>query len=128
VGYRFDDDNEFEEADEEETDESDDDEASADDDDESEDDDDDDDDDEAAGAQAEDEAQLTRIEKAYRAERAVVRACDDVADLRTKRREYLAILGGTTNSVGRLRVNDLIELVDERVIELKAGRFAAGRP
>lgn len=119
MSFRFDDDNEFEEVDEEETDE------------ESEDDEDESDEDDADEDESDDDDEadrLDRIEKAFRAERTVIRACDNVADLRAKRREYQVILANTANNVGRLRMNDLIELVDERAIELKAGRFAAGRP
>ncbi len=117
MSFRFDDDNEFEEVDEHETDE------------ESEDEDESDEDDADEDESDDDEAErLERIEKAFRAERAVVRASDNVGDLRAKRREYQVILANTANSVGRLRMNDLIELVDEQVTNLKAKRFAAGRP
>ncbi|MFZ5477356.1 MAG: hypothetical protein ACOZNI_11335 [Myxococcota bacterium] len=116
MSYPYDDDNEFEQVDEEETDEE-----SEDDDDESDEDDDDDDD-------QDEDARLARIETAFRAERALIRACDDVAELRTKRREYQAVLSnGEVIGVGRLRINDLIELIDDRTTDLKAKRFAAGR-
>ena len=120
MSFRFDDDNEFEEVDEEETDE------------ESEDDQDESDEDEPADEQDNDEedeeaAKLDRIEKAFRTERTRIRACGEIAELRTMRRDYQEILAGAVG-VGRLRMNDLIELVDEQVTNLKAKRFAAGRP
>ncbi len=119
MSFRFDDDNEFEEVDEEETDEESEDEDEESDEDES----DDADDEPDEGA----EERLERIEKAFRAERTKVRACDDVAALRTMRRDYQEILASAVG-VGRLRMNDLIETVDEQVTNLKAKRFAAGRP
>ena len=119
MSLRFDDDNEFEEVDEEETDEESEDEES--DEEESEDAEDEPDED------AEAAERLERIEKAFREERTKVRACDDVAALRTMRRDYQEILASAVG-VGRLRMNDLIETVDEQVTNLKAKRFAAGRP
>ncbi len=119
MSFLFDDDNEFEEVDEEETDEeSEDDEES---------DDDESDDDQDDGEEDEEAAKLERIEKAFRTERTRVRACDDIAELRTMRHDYQDILSRATG-VGRLRMHDLIELVDEQVTNLKAKRFAAGRP
>ncbi len=119
MGYRSDDDNEFEdveEVDDEDADE------------ESEEDDDDSDDNESDDDDQDEDARLARVETAFRAERALIRACDDVAELRTKRREYQALLSdGEVIGVGRLRINDLIELIDGRTTDLKAKRFAAGR-
>ena len=125
MGYRDDDDNEFEDedaTDEDETDEEETDEDSESEDTASEQDASDDEDD------PDEEARLARIESAFRAERSVLRACVDVAELRAKRREYQAMLSnGGVVGVGRLRVNDLIEILDDRASDLKAKRFAFGR-
>lgn len=118
MGHQYDDDNEFEEVDEEETDEESEDEDESDEDEPEDEQDDDEEDDEAA--------KLDCIEKAFRTERTRIRACDDIAELRTMRRDYQEILAGAVG-VGRLRMSDLIELVDEQVTNLKAKRFAAGR-
>ncbi len=129
MSFLFDDDNEFEEVDEEETDEESEDDEESDDDesDDDESDDDESDDDQDDGEEDEEAAKLERIEKAFRTERTRVRACDDIAELRTMRHDYQDILSRATG-VGRLRMHDLIELVDEQVTNLKAKRFAAGRP
>ena len=119
MSFRFDDDNEFEEVDEEETDEESEDEDESDEDEPEAEQDDDEEDEEAA--------KLDRIEKAFRTERTRIRACGDIAELRTMRRDYQEILASAVG-VGRLRMNDLIELVDDQVTNLKAKRFAAGRP
>ena len=79
-------------------------------------DDDDDDDD--------DEALFVRIERAFREERANVRSCDDVHELRHKRAGFLDMAEGNGREAGRIRARDLIELVDERITDLKARRLA----
>ncbi len=134
MSFRFDDDNEFEEVDEEETDqesededESDEDESDEDESDEDESDEDEPEDDQDDDEEDEEAAKLERIEQAFRTERTRIRACDDIAELRTMRRDYQEILAGAVG-VGRLRMNDLIELVDEQVTNLNAKRFAAGSP
>jgi hypothetical protein len=87
----------------------------------------DDDEDEAAededgASAAEDEAALKRLDGAFRALRAKVRASSDLVELRTLRAEHLDSLSGTLSPTLRLRTQDLIEEIDERVTELRARR------
>lgn len=92
-------------------------------------DDDDDELDEEEDEEEEDEDDLlARIEHAYRSERARIRASDDGHELRALRTEYVALeASGRLNQAGRLRARDLIELIDDRVTDLKAKRLASGR-
>lgn len=78
-------------------------------------------DDEGASAE-EDEAALGRLDVAFRALRAKVRASSDLVELRTMRAQYLESLGGRLSPTVRLRTRDLLEEIDERVTELRARR------
>ena len=80
---------------------------------------DDDDDDDLP---AEDDAMLARLDKAYRALRARVRAVSDLSELRTMRSEHAAALAGRQSPTLRLRTLDIIEAIDERVTDLRASR------
>ena len=96
------------------------DEEGEDDDDESEDDSDDDDEDD--DQPAEDDAMLARLDKAYRALRAQIRAVSDLSELRTMRSEHAAALAGRQSPTLRLRTLDIIEAIDTRVTDLRASR------
>lgn len=78
-------------------------------------------DDEGASAE-EDEAALGRLDVAFRALRAKVRASSDLVELRTMRAQYLESLGERLSPTVRLRTRDLLEEIDERVTELRARR------
>ena len=104
--------NEDEESDDEESDEddeSDDDESDGDDDDESD----------------EDPAMLARLDAVFREERAKIRTSNDVAALRTDRAAYQRqVASGELKGAVAVRGNDLIELIDDRLIEIKAKQLA----
>lgn len=68
---------------------------------------------------------LARVEHAYREERARVRASEDLAELRTMRETYREELSaGTLTGVAAVRGGDLLELIDDRITDLKAARLA----
>jgi hypothetical protein len=95
------------------------DECDEDDDDEEEDEDDDDD-----GG----EAEVGRIEEAYRIERARVRRSEDIHELSTMRSEYNQTLTRRDISqAARIRIRDLIEQIDDRVTTIKAKRMSGRR-
>jgi hypothetical protein len=68
---------------------------------------------------------LARVERAFRADRARIRACGDVGELRAMQDDFRASLAdGTLYGVAAVRGNDLLELIDERITDLKAERVA----
>jgi len=76
----------------------------------------------------EEEDLLQRIEQAFRGERARIRGCGDLDELRALRAAYASDAAGSRlNQAGRIRARDLIELIDDRVTDLKAQRIAARR-
>ena len=81
-----------------------------------------DDEDEDDDPPAEDDAMLARLDKAYRALRARVRAVSDLSELRTMRSEHTAALAGRQSPTLRLRTLDIIEAIDDRVTNLRASR------
>lgn len=92
-------------------------------------DDDDEIEDEEEGDEEEEEDEddlLARIEQAYRSDRAKIRVMDDVHELRAQRAEYEQLLAsGRLHQAGRLRARDLLELIDDRVTDVKAKRLAS---
>jgi hypothetical protein len=70
----------------------------------------------------EDDAMLARLDKAYRALRARVRAVSDLSELRTMRSEHAAALAGRQSPTLRMRTLDIIEAIDDRVTDLRASR------
>ena len=73
-------------------------------------------------------AHLEEVERGYRADRARIRACDDVHELRAMKAEYEAILRRRVLSeAGRVRAGDLIELIDDRITDLRARAGGSGR-
>ncbi len=94
-----------------------------DDDDENDDADEDEDEDEDDDDEPDEEQVLRDIESAFRTERARIRGCDDLHELRAIRTECQALAASRdANPAARIRLNDLIELVDDRVTDLKAKR------
>ncbi len=78
--------------------------------------------------QEDEEAVLLRVERAFRSERARVRACEDLDELRALRSSYLDLeAGGGLHLAGRVRVRDLVELIDDRLTDLEAWRLVAQR-
>lgn len=74
------------------------------------------------------DAVLQRVERAFRGERARVRAAEDPDELRALRSAYLDLeAGGGLNLAGRVRVRDLVELIDDRLTDLEARRFVTRR-
>ena len=71
---------------------------------------------------AEDDAMLARLDKAYRALRARVRAVSDLSELRTMRSEHANALAERQSPTLRLRTLDIIEAIDDRVTNLRASR------
>ena len=103
--------------DDEDDDDDDNDESGEEPDDDAEDDEDDDDD-----PPVEDDAMLARLDKAYRALRARVRAISDLSELRTMRSEHAAALAERLSPTLRMRTLDIIEAIDDRVTDLRASR------
>ena len=107
--------NEDEESDDEQSDE----------DDESDDDESDDDDGDDDDESDEDPAMLVRLEAVFRAERAKIKTSNDVAALRTDRAAYQRqVASGELKGAVAVRGNDLMELIDDRLIEIKAKQLA----
>ena len=68
---------------------------------------------------------LARVERAYREERARVRASEDLAELRTLRDTYRTqVADGTLHGIAAVRGDDLLEFIDDRITDLKAARLA----
>lgn len=106
--WPFGDDDEFEDGDEGETGEA-----------EPEDDDDADD----GGAAA--EAEFARVDAVYRKERGEIRQCLDLAELRSLRAGYEALIRNEhASDIARVRAADLVESIDDRVTDVKAKQLA----
>ena len=65
---------------------------------------------------------LAALERAFHRLRAQVRASSDVVALRAMRAEYLDSLSSPMSPTTRLRTQDVIDLIDERVTDLRAAR------
>ena len=69
--------------------------------------------------------QYAHVEEFYNAERAAIRRIDDAAELRLKRQSYENALGTPNPSqIGLMRVRDLLRLVEQRELDLRAKRLA----
>lgn len=67
------------------------------------------------------------VEATFREQRAIVRESRDLGDLRRMRRNLQnAIAGDVLEGVAAARARDLIELIDDRVAELRARQLAGG--
>ena len=84
----------------------------------------DDESDEEEGDDDEDDAGLhERVEAAFRSERRAIRVSTDAGELREKSAGLeRAILNGRMPGIAGVRARDLIELVDERLTELRSAR------
>ncbi len=70
---------------------------------------------------------LAQIDKAFRADRARIRSCEDVDELRRLRAEFVALVGSAGHTARAIRSRDLIELVDDRITDLRARRMVRRR-
>lgn len=90
--------------------------------------DDDDDDTESAEEEAPSKdtpAQFALVEEFYTKERAAIRRMTDASELRQKRQSYEAALRTPNPSrIGLVRVRDLLALVEQRELDLRAKRLA----
>lgn len=68
------------------------------------------------------EAGLAALDQLYRELRGKIRSSSDPVALRSMRAEYVASLSARLSPTTRLRTNDLIELIDERVTDIRATR------
>lgn len=70
-------------------------------------------------------AQFAFVEEFFKTERAAIRRITDVTELRAKRQAYEAALQTPNPSrIGLVRVLDLLALVEERELDLRAQRLA----
>lgn len=70
-------------------------------------------------------AQFAFVEEFFKTERAAIRRITEVTELRTKRQAYEAALRTPNPSrIGLVRVRDLLALVEERELDLRAQRLA----
>ena len=70
-------------------------------------------------------AQFAFVEEFFKTERAAIRRITDVTELRAKRQAYEAALRTPNPSrIGLVRVRDLLTLVEERELDLRAQRLA----
>lgn len=105
-----DEDSEDEDEDEYDDDESDDDEAP--------------DEDEPEAVAADDEEIVANVERAFRGERARIRACESLVELREIRATYEDHAVSLPHVAQRIRARDLVEIADDRITSLKAARLA----
>lgn len=74
-----------------------------------------------------DDEQLYEIERAFRDDRATIRACEDLRELRRLRSAHQDLADSDGREAGRIRARDLVELIDERITDLRARRIASRR-
>lgn len=70
----------------------------------------------------EDDEMLARLDKAFRSLRARVRASTDLSELRSIRSDQAGALAGRQTPTVRLRTLDIMEIIDDRVTDLRASR------
>lgn len=70
----------------------------------------------------EDDAMLALIDKEFRSLRAAIRRSTDLSELRAIRADHEATLSDRLSPSVRLRTQDIIELIDDRVTDLRASR------
>jgi len=75
--------------------------------------------------EAEDEDEhIRQVEAGFRSDRARIRSCGDLDELRELRAEYQRLeMRGGLSAAGRIRAHDLVELIDERITDIKAQRM-----
>lgn len=75
--------------------------------------------------EVEDEAD---VDRQFREQRARVRACGDVDELRQMRANLRhAVSAGTVRGASRIRATDLIEIIDDRITDLRAKQLSDRR-
>ena len=82
------------------------------------------DDEEDEEEEEDDEEVFGRIERAFRQQRARIRVCEEIHELRTIRTEHVVLAESAAREAERIRARDLVELVDDRITDLKAQRIA----
>ena len=65
---------------------------------------------------------LARLDKDFRKLRNRVRASTDLSELRSIRADQAGALAGNLSPTTRLRTLDIMEIIDERVTDLRASR------
>ena len=71
---------------------------------------------------------VEEVERQFRQQRTSVRACGDLDTLRQMRANlHHAVSDGTMQGASRIRANDLIELIDDRITDVKASQLAHRR-
>jgi hypothetical protein len=69
--------------------------------------------------------QYALVEAFYKAERAAIRRITEASELRLKRQSYeKALRTPNPSRIGMVRVRDLLELVEQRELDLRAKRLA----
>jgi hypothetical protein len=71
-----------------------------------------------------DDERFAAIERAFRLERANIRSCEDLHELRHLRASHQALANSNAREAGRIRARDLVDLIDDRITDLKARRMA----
>ena len=85
-------------------------------------------DEEEQDAYEEEPSPVARADAFFRKNRTFVRACKDVRVLRKMRQEYVEYLDGDEiGDAWRIRLGDLVELIDDRVTDLFAARVVSGQ-
>lgn len=77
--------------------------------------------DDDADEEEDEEDLLERVESAFRTDRARIRQSDSIYELRLLKVEYQDLeSNGRLSQAGRIRARDLMELVDQRITDLRA--------
>lgn len=80
------------------------------------------------GEEEEEEDDPADIERQFREQRARVRTCVDLDELRRLRSNLRhAVSARTVQGIARVRASDLIELIDDRITDIKAKQIADRR-
>ena len=71
---------------------------------------------------------LANVDRQFREQRARVRSCSDLDELRQMRANLRhAVSAGTVQGATRIRATDLIELIDDRISDVRAKQLAERR-
>ena len=71
-----------------------------------------------------DEQIIADVERAFRSERARIRSCESLVELREIRATYEDQSTTLPHMAQRIRARDLVEVADDRITSLKAVRLA----
>lgn len=67
---------------------------------------------------------IQRVEAGFGSDRARIQSCGDLDELRGLRAEYQRLeTRGGLSMAGRIRAHDLVELIDDRITDIKARRM-----